>query len=368
MVVLILKKILIICIMLLLLCQPVSALESEASAAILYQPDTKTVLYEKNKDEKLGIASTTKIMTALVVLENAELDDIVDIRPEYTGIEGSSMYLKAGERFTVRELLAGMLLCSGNDAACSLAYHVAGGIEAFAELMNEKAEVLGLENTHFTNPHGLDDDNHYSTAFDLALIMSAAMENETFREITSEKSENIAGHEFVNHNKLLSMDDSIEGGKTGYTKKCGRTLVSSCNRGYRLICVTLNCRDDWNEHLALYDMGYSQYEMLDFDKTYTIPVISGESGAAELTCNFEPVLIKTGYVDKISISLPRFVYAPVNCNDKIGQITVTFIDDKTITAGVYAAENIDISQNQKLSGFEKFLKTLRLTMKRTHGG
>ncbi len=368
MVVLILKKIIAFILVCAALCRPVYALDCGAEAAVLYQPDTGTVIFEKNKDARMDIASTTKIMTALVVLENADIDEIVEIKQEYTGIEGSSMYLKAGERFTVKELLTGLLLASGNDAACALACHVAGSIDGFAALMNEKAAGLGLENTHFTNPHGLCQEGHYSSAYDLALIMSEAMNNEVFAEITAEKSANIAGRVMENHNKLLTLDDTMEGGKTGYTKKSGRTLVSSCNREYRLICVTLNCRDDWNEHLALYDAGYSQYELLSFDNVYELPVIAGESDSINAVCRHEPLLVRSGSVDSVCVALPKFVYAPINIGDKLGKITARMIDGKTVCADIVSDCEVKTDLSQKLAGFDKFLRMLGLLKARVCGG
>ena len=200
--------------------------DNAARAAIVVHPETGAVLYEKNADERLGIASTTKIMTALVVLEHCALEEPVEILPEYTAVEGSSMYLRAGETYTVEELLYGLMLVSGNDAAVALACHTAGSVEAFADMMNDQARALGMTDSAFQNPNGLDAEGHYSTARDMAKLACAAMENETFRTIVSTKSTTVDGQTLVNHNRLLRSYNGAVGVKTGYTKTVGRTLVS----------------------------------------------------------------------------------------------------------------------------------------------
>ena len=185
--------------------------DNAAQATIVVHPETGTVLYEKNADARLGIASTTKIMTALVVLEHCALDEPVEILPEYTAVEGSSMYLRAGETYTVEELLYGMMLVSGNDAALALACHTAGSVQAFADMMNDKARALSMTGSAFQNPNGLDAEGHYSTARDMAALTCAAMENETFRTIVSTKSATVDGQTLVNHNRLLRCYDGTRG-------------------------------------------------------------------------------------------------------------------------------------------------------------
>ena len=201
--------------------------DNAAQAAIVVHPETGTVLYEKNADARLGIASTTKIMTALVVLEHCALDESVEILPEYTAVEGSSMYLCAGETYTVEELLYGMMLVSGNDAAVALACHTAGSVQAFADMMNDKARALGMTGSAFRNPNGLDAEGHYSTARDMAALTCAAMANDTFCTIVSTRSATVGGQTLVNHNRLLRSYDGAIGVKTGFTKKSGRCLASS---------------------------------------------------------------------------------------------------------------------------------------------
>lgn len=231
------------------------ALEVSATAAVLMDADMGQVLYEKNGDRQMLIASTTKIMTALVVLEHAAPDDVITVTPDHMA-EGSSMYLRAGETVRVEELLYGLLLCSGNDAALALT-ECAGGLVPFVALMNEKAAALGMAHTSFANPNGLDADGHYSTARDMAVLAAAAVENPTFRRICSSRSVTIGQRTMENHNRLLRQVEGCVGLKTGYTRAAGRTLVSCAERdGCRLVAVTLQDGNDWADHAALYDYGF----------------------------------------------------------------------------------------------------------------
>ena len=231
------------------------ALEVSATAAVLMDADMGQVLYEKNGDRQMLIASTTKIMTALVVLEHAAPDDVITVTPNHMA-EGSSMYLRAGETVRVEELLYGLLLCSGNDAALALT-ECAGGLTPFVALMNEKAAALGMAHTSFANPNGLDADGHYSTARDMAVLAAAAVENPTFRRICSSRSVTIGQRTMENHNRLLRQVEGCVGLKTGYTQAAGRTLVSCTERdGCRLVAVTLQDGNDWADHAALYDYGF----------------------------------------------------------------------------------------------------------------
>ena len=231
------------------------ALEVSATAAVLMDADMGQVLYEKNGDRQMLIASTTKIMTALVVLEHAAPDDVITVTPDHMA-EGSSMYLRAGETVRVEELLYGLLLCSGNDAALALT-ECAGGLTPFVALMNEKAAALGMAHTSFANPNGLDADGHYSTARDMAVLAAAAVENPTFRRICSSRSVTIGQRTMENHNRLLRQVEGCVGLKTGYTRAAGRTLVSCTERDdCRLVAVTLQDGNDWADHAALYDYGF----------------------------------------------------------------------------------------------------------------
>ena len=200
-------------------------------------------------------------MTGLLICEECDLTQEVSVPPEAAGIEGSSVYLRAGERVCVEDLLYGMMLQSGNDAAASLAIAHSGSIEAFAQRMNARAAELGLKDTHFANPHGLDAEENFSTASDLARLAAKAMDNETFARVVSTRQYRFGERVVINHNKLLWRYEGAEGVKTGFTKAAGRILVSSAMRqGRRLICVTINAPDDWNDHAALLDAGFSQFK------------------------------------------------------------------------------------------------------------
>ena len=235
------------------------AVQLSAAAAILMDADSGEILFEKDAGRCMRIASTTKIMTALVALERAKLTDTITVTASHM-VEGSSMYLKPGETVTVEELLYGLMLCSGNDAALALA-DCCGGLDAFVQAMNEKAAALGMKDTSFANPNGLDDENHYSTARDMAVLSAYAAEDPTFRRICSTKTATVGGRSMTNHNKLLRQIEGCIGMKTGYTKAAGRTLVSCAERqGRRLVAVTLCDGNDWADHKTLYEMGFAAYE------------------------------------------------------------------------------------------------------------
>ena len=244
-----------------LLCPPVGAVGVHAASAVLMDAESGRVLYERDAHHPRLIASTTKLLTALVAAERAaDLDEVVTIKGEWLGSEGSSIYLKAGEEITLRGLLYGLLLQSGNDAAMSIACQIAGSEADFVALMNQKAAELGMKNSSFANPSGLNDDDHYSTAYDMALLARACLDNETVAEICATQAVTVGTRTFVNHNKLLSRYEGCVGMKTGFTEKAGRTLVSAAIReGQTLICVTLNDGDDWNDHTKLLDYGFATF-------------------------------------------------------------------------------------------------------------
>jgi len=236
------------------------AVGTSAASAILVDADSGRVLYEQNADARMLIASTTKIMTALVAIREGSLSDVVKVSRKAAYTEGSSMYLKEGEELTLETLLYGLMLCSGNDAAVAIAEHISGSEAGFAARMNETAAELGMENTSFANPNGLDHEKHYSTARDMATLARAAMENETLARIASTRTVTIGGRTMTNHNKLLGYMDGCLGLKTGYTRAAGRTLVSCAQRnGQRLVAVTLQDGNDWADHQALYEYGFQTY-------------------------------------------------------------------------------------------------------------
>ena len=239
-------------------CQ-VNAVSTSAASAILVDAESGRVLYEKDADSRRLIASTTKIMTALVALEMKSTDALVPIRREYTLVEGSSMYLKEGQVLRLETLLYGLLLSSGNDAAVAIADFCAGDVDAFVARMNHKAAQLGMSNTSFENPNGLDDENQYSSARDMAILAAYAMKNPTFVRMVSTHSVTVEGMTMTNHNRLLKECEGCIGLKTGYTRAAGRTLVTCAVRsGRMLVAVTLNDGDDWRDHMNLYDYGFGQ--------------------------------------------------------------------------------------------------------------
>ncbi len=288
-----------------------------AQKAILMDATTGRVIYEQRADEESLIASTTKIMTALVVCQQCNVLDRVRIPKEAVGIEGSSMYLKPGEVLTVQELLYGLMLQSGNDAAVALAIYAGGTVEGFAQMMNDKARSLGLENTHFENPNGLDAPDHHSTARDLAVLAAYAMADPIFQKTVSTKQIKIGDRYLTNHNKLLWRVDGAEGVKTGFTKAAGRILVSSAQRdGRRLVCVTINAPDDWNDHAELLERGFCDYTvksiLSDGDVLGYRPVVGGAAAKVALIAQggFSYALAE-GEVPEIRLDSTEFLYAPV---------------------------------------------------------
>lgn len=301
---------------------------TSAVSAVLIDASSGRVLYEKNAHELRLIASITKLMTALVAVEShPDLTDVVTIEAEWlAGAEGSSIYLTAGEELTLEELLYGMLLESGNDAAQAVACYCAGDLETFAQWMNLRAADLGMKNSHFMNPSGLNADGHYSTAYDMALCAMACMENETIAKIVGTRSITFGTRTFTNHNKLLNLYDGCIGMKTGYTELAGRTLVSCAERdGQRLIAVTLAAPDDWNDHMAMYDYGFSAYPMRELcvagQLVRTLPVTGSLVrfvGVTPITTMTYP-LAESEEVE-IEIELPDSVTAPVSAGSIAGRL------------------------------------------------
>ena len=295
---------------------PMGAEAISAKRAFLLDAVSGRVLYEKNPDERGLIASTTKIMTALIVCEQCNVLDRMRIPKEAVGIEGSSMYLQEGEVLTLQELLYGLMLQSGNDAAVALAIYCGGTVEGFAELMNDKARNLGLRNTHFENPNGLDAPGHYSTARDLAVLAAYAMENPIFRKTVSARQLTTDQRYLTNHNKLLWRVDGADGVKTGYTRAAGRILVSSATRnGRRLIAVTMDDPDDWNDHAALLEEGFSRYAVKQVvskgQLVDTVEVVGGECGQVQVLAaeDFSYALAPEEQ-PQLMLPGPGFVYAP----------------------------------------------------------
>ena len=295
-----------------------------AEKAVVYDAQTGRLLYEKNSDSRGLIASTTKIMTALVICEQCNVLDRMRIPREAVGIEGSSMYLREGEVLTIQELLYGLMLHSGNDAAVALAIYCGGTVEGFVQLMNDKAYALNLKNTHFDNPNGLDSPGQYSTAADMAVLTAYAMNHPIFAQIVSTKTVTAGGRSLRNHNKLLWRLEGADGVKTGFTKAAGRILVSSATRqDRRLIAVTMRDPNDWQDHTQLLEMGFSGFAVQNIlykgDRVDTVEVAGGREDLVELIAqeSFSYPLAQ-GETVSIVISGVGFVYAPAVSGEAAG--------------------------------------------------
>lgn len=326
-----------------------------ARGAVLMEVETGRVLYEKNPHEKMPMASTTKIMTAILALEKGNLSDVVTVSRNASGVEGSSIYLAVGEQLTLEQLLYGLMLRSGNDAAVAIAEHIAGSVEEFAKMMNEKAREIGAYNTNFVNPHGLHHEDHYTTAYDLALISSYAMKNPKFVEIASTKYYKIPwpgqpwDRVLKNKNALLWDYEGANGIKTGYTKASGRCLASAALRdGMQLVCVVINCQPWFDDSMAILDYGFKEFrshEVLSAgDKLGTIPVKNGFEEQVEILLNEDIVLpIREGEEKKINVKLecPESLTAPVKAGDKVGYVKVSLGSDLEITKELYAASSVE---------------------------
>lgn len=328
-----------------------------AKSAIVYAPETGDILFEKNAYEKLPMASTTKIMSALIVLEQDDIDEKFVVDSQAIQTEGSSMGLKEGDKVSLRDLACGMLLPSGNDAANAAAVRVAGDVESFVDIMNQRAKTYGLVNTHFVTPSGLDDytDEHYSTAYDMALLASEAMKNQAFRDICGRSSIklNFGDPPFdrwlTNSNKLLKRSDDITGVKTGFTDKAGRCLVSACKRnGTELICVTLNAPDDWNDHMKLYDRTFDFLSEQRIDSPFEsieVDVAGGTSDKVRCITESTSAVLLNGRASEVThkIYVSHFLYAPVKKNDEVGRVEYYYNDRKISEKPILAAESVEFS-------------------------
>lgn len=339
-------------------------LSVSAESAVLMLCQNGEVIFSKNADTRLPMASTTKIMTAIVAIENSDIDSTVNVHKDAVGTEGSSAYLTDDEKLTMRELLYALMLQSANDAAVAIAYEVGGSIEAFAEMMNEKAAKLGLKATHFENPHGLDAEEHYTTASDLARIASYALENGTFREIVSTKRYvTESGKVFENHNKMLTLYDGAIGVKTGFTKRCGRCLVSAAERdGLIAVAVTLNAPNDWEDHTKMLDYSFAAYEYValadEGELTVEIPCISG-SRATVVCENNETVSVclPKGSSVTTTIEADRYYPAPINKGDALA--TAKFYSEGELIAAVPLFAKYDVKEEVgKLSLLDRILKII----------
>lgn len=353
-----------------------AAVAYSAECFVLIDSDDLSILSSSNENMHHSMASTTKIMTALLLCESGNLSKLVKINAKSVAVEGTSVGLKANDVISRECLLYGLMLESGNDAANVIAAELAENGESFAEQMNKKAHEIGMKNTNFVTPSGLDDRKHYSSAYDMAVLTAYAMKNDDFRRTVGTSKYHAVYNSgkttrtYCNHNRLLWSLEGAEGVKTGFTKKSGRCLVSSCKRnGKRLICVTLNAPNDWNDHKSLFDFGFAQYEQIKPDFKLDIKdlsVIGGKQKTLNLALESVNLTIKKDSASKLQyyVVLPSFIYAPVLCGDVIGR--VEYLQNGTLLAkaNITATESVEKAEydepeyiNQIFNLFLLMLKT-----------
>ncbi|MGN1194996.1 MAG: D-alanyl-D-alanine carboxypeptidase family protein [Acutalibacteraceae bacterium] len=323
-----------------------------AASAVVMNVETNEVVFSVAAHERRSMASTTKIMTALVALESGRTLETVRITPEMTGADGTSIGLKTDYEVKLIDLLYGLMLESGNDAADAIAVYLAGSREDFAELMNKKAAEIGMKDTNFVTPSGLDDENHYTTAYDMALLGSYAVKNPAFRELCSTKYETVSfvkpdvNVTFSNHNRLLSSYSGAIGIKTGFTKKSGRCLVSAAERdGVCFVCVTLNDGDDWNDHRKMLDYAFEKVstEPLSVKNTYKVSVQGSSVTSVTVKAQSEALYSYCGEKKQVTarVILPEFVYAPVKKGDVLGTVEYYLENRKIAEQNLVCQQNAD---------------------------
>ncbi len=346
--------------------------EVSARAAVVISADTGEIIYSKNCNEKLPMASTTKIMSALLCIESGNLYEKFTVDSEAIKVEGSSMGLQEGDIVTKYALCCGMLLPSGNDSANAAAVRVAGSTERFVEMMNEKARQIGLTKTYFVTPSGLDGEGHGSSASDMAVLAMTALKNRTFREICSSDTIQL---EFgnppykrwlKNTNRLLTMYDGVYGVKTGFTDSAGRCLVSACERdGKNLICVTLNDRNDWDDHIALYESAFEKASLTDIEipENITLPVAGGTDERIKVSSGGEKLSVTSfeeGREDyEFRIISPPFVYAPVEKGDRLAEVSILRENREIGRMPLYACEDEEMYIPEEKGITEKILDLFR---------
>lgn len=346
------------------------ALENSATSAILINADTGSVIFEKNAEERRPMASTTKIMTALILAEQNTPDKQVVVTQQMVLVEGSSMGLRAGDKVTYRDLLLGIMLSSGNDAANAAAISVSGSIESFCQLMNKRAKELGLCDTNFVTPSGLDAENHYTTAKDLAKLTVFALKNQIFADAAKTKTASVCfGNPptvkmISNHNRLLKEYDGAIGVKTGYTSRSGRCLVSAARRnGVTLIAVTLNDKNDWADHKSMLDYGFENTKSVSFipEIPQTVNVVGGVKDEVAISC--PQIDIGISFSDSVDycVCLPEFIYAEIKAGDVVGTVEVTLNGKFLKRYDITAENNVEIKSDYGFFSrlFGKFLILLR---------
>lgn len=340
-----------------------------AASAIVMTADTGTVIYENNAYQKRAMASITKIMSALITIESGDLDTPFTVNSEAIKIEGSSMGLLEGDIVTKRVLCYGMLLPSGNDAANAAAVAVGGSVEEFVELMNERAKQIGMQNTHFVTPSGLDADGHYTTSYDMAILARTALKNSIFAKMCATSSIEVQyGNPpyrrwLSNSNKMLHLYDGAIGVKTGFTDNAGRTLVSAAKRdGVTLICVTLSAPNDWDDHTALLNYGFSKVkaQTIDYDfGSLNIDVVgSTEKSVGAVPYTKPSVSVIDGKIPELTgkIYIDQFLYAPVCAGDVVGKVEFYNGENKVTEVTLVASGDVACNTEVKQSTFDKIKK------------
>ncbi len=340
-----------------------------AKSAIVVNGETGEIIFSQNARERLPMASTTKIMTAIILIENCDLNEEIVTGKEMVTVEGSSMGLLEGDTVSYRSLLYGMMLPSGNDAATTVAIAIGGSLEGFSLMMNKKAAEIGLDNTNFVTPSGLDAPNHYSTAEDMAKLAVYAMKNSVFRKVVSTKSialnygnppyrRTISGH-----NKILNLYDGGNGIKTGYTSKAGKCLVSSASKdGKKVIAVSLNDSSTWSNHEKLLDYGMERLipVKLDWNQEKSLEIISGEKNKAKLKTKSEKIFLTADEIEKLryEIKIKRFAYAPVSEGQNVGKISY-YIGEKFLKSyDIEVLEDVKRIETQEIRFSNQFIKNI----------
>lgn len=346
----------------------VQAVGTGASSAILMEAESGRVLYDQDSHQRRLIASITKLMTALVALESGvDLNQTVRVPRQAVGAEGSSLYLREGEEITLEALLYGLMLRSGNDAAIAIAICCGGSMEEFVERMNVKAAQLGMKDSHFENPNGLNAEGHYSSAYDMALLARACLQNEILAKIAATQTITIGNRVLKNHNKLLWQYEGCVGMKTGYTEKAGRTLVSAARRNdMTLIAVTLNDPNDWADHTALLDWGFANYTLISVARAGEVKgrlPVEGSLVPFVRAQALEDCAWPVGEADELEISVTwdeRRLQAPVLKGQRLGVLQVRRGGETVARTDLVAAQSIALDRAEPESALERLLGRLGL--------
>ena len=357
-------------------------LNLNARSCVVLDRNSKKIIFGKNEYNKVKMASTTKIMTATIIIENCDLNKTITVSKKAASTGGSRVGLKSGDKITIRDLLYGLLLCSGNDAAIALAETAAGNVQEFSNMMNNKAKELGLNNSHFESPHGLDSDNHYTTAYELALLADYALQNSTFRNIVGTKNYTITINGYpkniTNTNELLGNFNGVYGVKTGFTNGANRCLVTACKRGEMdIICVVLGC-DTKNfrtqDSIKLIDYTFDNFEYFDIENFIntqfdnykknninSFEINKGISNNLEIICSIDDSSIIPIRKDeknslKVDFWIEKNLVAPIDINSKVGFFKV-YSDNRTILEGDILTTN-SINKKNTTYYFISILKNL----------